>query len=97
MAWSQDTIALRRAAERDDVADFHVRRIDQDPVDAQFHQLAAQRNRRTLRSLRDRRPKLLGPHGQLLQLLLLHGRCRQRLLLPRQPRQPVVQPCAPRA
>src|SRR5690349_18897114 len=70
MVWSQHTFALRRAGQRDHVADLDVGRVDDHAVDEQLDDLASALERGLRQSGRDRRAELLDPRGDQGELLL---------------------------
>ena len=72
------------AAERDDVADLHLGRGDEDAVDQEFDQRAPTREGRLVQSLGDGCPEVLHLCGEHGDLRLLLGARRQLLLVPGQ-------------
>jgi hypothetical protein len=96
MVWSQYPIPARRHAERDDVANLDVRRIDDHTVDEQFHQRASQREGGMLQPLSDRGAEALGTGGQVLESLVLERRRRARSLFAGEGAEPFLQARAPR-
>jgi hypothetical protein len=73
IAWSQYTFSACCAAEREDVAYFNVRSIDDDPVDQQLDEGAPFIERSMLKPVCDRGAEVLEPCGQDLKFVLLDG------------------------
>ena len=76
----QSHLAVGGAAERDDVANFHLIAIDEDAIDEQFDQLATAREGCLVESLGDAGAKRLHTGGEDGDLRLLL-RARRHLLL----------------
>ena len=70
VAWTQDPISPRGPAQRQDVADLHIRRLDDYPLDEQFDQGPALRERRPLQPAGDRRAKLIDAGDHDVELVV---------------------------
>jgi hypothetical protein len=82
---------MGRAAERDDVPDLHLRRVDEDAVDQQLGQFSPAREGGLVEPLGDTCPECLDAGGQRGGQRLLLRAGRELLLLPGEVGEPGVE------